>query len=93
MSTNKIRVGIIRVGRGQSFARGADLVGMELVAICNKWEAKLVEMGKQFGVTTYTDDDRFLEHEMDVSIVVTGKKLFHARSSSGCAGPDRVCED
>jgi len=69
MSTKKIRVGVIGVGRGQSFARSADLVGMELVAICDKWAAKLVEVGKQFGVTTYTDYDRFLEHEMDAVIL------------------------
>jgi predicted homoserine dehydrogenase-like protein len=58
MSTQKIRVGVIGVGRGQSFARGADLVGMELVALCDKWEEKLTEVGQRFGVTTYTDYDR-----------------------------------
>jgi predicted dehydrogenase len=51
MSANKIRVGVIGVGRGQSFGRGANLVGMELVAICDKWEEKLVEVGQQFSVT------------------------------------------
>lgn len=69
MSTKKIRVGVIGVGRGQSFARGADLVGMELVALCDKWEEKLNEVGQRFGVTTYTDYDRFLEHEMDAVIL------------------------
>lgn len=69
MSTNKIRVGVIGVGRGQSFARGADLVGMELVALCDKWEEKLLAVGKQFGVTTYTDYDQFLEHEMEAVIL------------------------
>jgi predicted dehydrogenase len=69
MSTQKIRVGVIGVGRGQSFARGADLVGMELVALCDKWEEKLTEVGQRFGVTTYTDYDRFLEHEMDAVIL------------------------
>lgn len=69
MSTKKIRVGVIGVGRGQSFARGADLVGMELVALCDKWEEKLNEVGQRFGVTTYTDYDKFLEHEMDAVIL------------------------
>lgn len=69
MSTKKIRVGVIGVGRGQSFARGADLVGMELVALCDKWEEKLNEVGQRFGVTTYTNYDRFLEHEMDAVIL------------------------
>ena len=37
--TAKIRVGVIGVGRGQSFARGATkAVGMELVALCYVWE-------------------------------------------------------
>ena len=69
MSTKKIRVGVIGVGRGQSFARGADLVGMELVALCDLWQEKLDAVGKQFGVTTYTDYDRFLEHDMDAVIL------------------------
>ncbi|MCB0127548.1 MAG: Gfo/Idh/MocA family oxidoreductase, partial [Caldilineaceae bacterium] len=69
MSQKKIRVGVIGVGRGQSFARGADLVDMELVALCDLWQEKLDAVGKQFDVTTYTDYDRFLEHEMDAVIL------------------------
>ncbi|MEZ4731381.1 MAG: Gfo/Idh/MocA family oxidoreductase [Caldilineaceae bacterium] len=69
MDTKKLRVGVIGVGRGQSFARGADLVGMELVALCDKWEEKLLEVGERFGVATYTDYDQFLEHEMDAVIL------------------------
>ena len=65
-----IRVGIIGVGRGQNFADGAtDLVGMKLVALCDTWEERLNEVGKQYGVATYTDYDRFLEHEMDAVIL------------------------
>ncbi len=66
----KIRVGIIGVGRGQSFARGAtDTVGMELVAVCDVWQERLAEMGQQYGVTTYTDYAKFLEHDMDAVIL------------------------
>jgi predicted dehydrogenase len=65
-----IRVGVIGVGRGQSFASGAtDLVGMKLVALCDTWEEKLVEAGKRFGVATYTDYDKFLEHDMDAVVL------------------------
>ena len=47
----KIRVGVIGVGRGQSFASGAtDMVGMELVALCDTWKSRLKEVGKRFGV-------------------------------------------
>ena len=65
-----IRVGVIGVGRGQSFARGAtEVVGMELVALCDIWKEKLHQVGKQYGVATYTDFDKFLEHDMDAVIL------------------------
>ena len=51
---NRIRVGVIGVGRGMSFAQGAPFVGMELVALCDTWEAKLHEAGQKLNVTTYT---------------------------------------
>jgi predicted dehydrogenase len=70
-----IRVGVIGVGRGQGFASGAtDLVGMKLVALCDTWEEKLREAGQRFGVATYTDYDRFLEHEMDAVVLAN---YFH----------------
>ena len=75
MSDKKIRVGVIGVGRGQSFARGAsDVVGMELVALCDQWEARLDEVGKEFGVPTYTDYDEFLQHDMDAVMLAN---YFH----------------
>jgi predicted dehydrogenase len=70
-----IRVGVIGVGRGQSFAQGAtDLVGMKLVAICDTWEERLREVGKRLGVKTYTDYAKFLEHDMDAVILAN---YFH----------------
>ncbi|NQT20388.1 MAG: Gfo/Idh/MocA family oxidoreductase [Planctomycetes bacterium] len=70
-----IRVGVIGVGRGQAFASGAtDLVGMKLVAICDTWKERLKEVGKRYGVTTYTSYDRFLEHDMDAVILAN---FFH----------------
>ena len=72
---DRIKVGVIGVGRGQSFARGAtDVVGMELVALCDIWEEKLREVGKEYGVATYTDYDRFLEHDMDAVVLAN---YFH----------------
>ena len=71
----KIRVGVIGVGRGQSFAQGAtEAVGMELVALCDTWEERLEEVGKRFGAATYTEYDRFLEHDMDAVILAN---YFH----------------
>ncbi len=69
ISKRKIRVGVIGVGRGQSFMRGAAHTGMELVAICDTWKERLRQAGKQYTVATYTDYDRFLEHDMDAVVL------------------------
>ena len=69
-----IRVGVIGVGRGMSFARGAEHAGMQPVAICDKWEQKLKEVGGQLGVQTYTDYDQFLTHDMDAVVLAN---YFH----------------
>lgn len=72
---DKIRVGVVGVGRGESLARGVnEIVGMELVALCDIWEERLQEVGKRYGVATYTDYDRFLEHEMDAVVLAN---YFH----------------
>lgn len=42
---------------------------MKLVALCDTWEEKLAEVGKEFGVAGYVDYDRFLEHDLDAVIL------------------------
>ena len=75
MGADAIRIGVIGVGRGASFASGAnDTVGMKLVAVCDRWKQKLEEVGERFGVATYDDYDRFLEHDMDAVILAN---YFH----------------
>ena len=70
-----IRVGMVGVGRGLSFVRGAhESAGMRLVALCDTWEERLKEAGEQLGVTTYTDYNAFLEHDMDAVILAN---YFH----------------
>ena len=69
-----IRVGVIGVRRGMSFARGAAHAGLELVAICDKWEEKLAEANEELGIATYTDYDEFLTHDMDAVILAN---YFH----------------
>ncbi len=70
-----IKVGVVGVGRGGSFARGAgEFVGMKLVAICDIWEERLKQLGKELNVTTYTGYDKFLEHDMDAVILAN---YFH----------------
>ncbi len=69
-----IRVGVIGVGRGQTFMDQAPHAGMELVAICDTWQERLDEVGKKHGIATYTDYDRFLEHDMDAVVLAN---YFH----------------
>ncbi|MFH1904428.1 MAG: Gfo/Idh/MocA family oxidoreductase [bacterium] len=73
--SDKIEVGVVGVGRGAGFAKGAgELVGMELVALCDTWEERLKKLGEELSVTTYTDYDKFLEHDMDAVILAN---YFH----------------
>jgi len=69
-----IRVGVIGVGRGQTFMHQAAFAGMELVAICDVWVERLEQVGKQYNIATYTDYDRFLEHDMDAVVLAN---YFH----------------
>ncbi len=71
----KIRVGILGVRRGSAFAREAgELLGLELVALCDSWESELNKAGKQLNVATYTDYSKFLTHEMDAVVLAN---YFH----------------
>jgi predicted dehydrogenase len=75
MTEEMIRVGVIGIGRGKSFMSSAiQGVGMKLVALCDTWEERLDEAGKEYGVATYTDYDRFLEHDMDAVVLAN---FFH----------------
>ena len=75
MSTEKpIRVGVVGLGRGQTFVRGAGRVGMELVALCDIWEQRLKTLGEELSVATYTDYDAFLSHDMDAVVLAN---YFH----------------
>ncbi len=69
-----IRVGVVGIGRGATFMRQAASAGMELVAICDTWEERLAEIGRAHDVATYTDYDRFLEHDMDAVVLAN---YFH----------------
>ena len=73
--TGTIRVGVVGIRRGQPFMEGAtEVLGMELVAICDTWKERLEEVGKKYGVATYTNYDEFLEHDMDAVILAN---YFH----------------
>lgn len=70
-----IRVGVVGLGRGQTFIQqSTPVVGMELVALCDTWEERLVEFGEKHQVATYTDFDDFLTHDMDAVVLAN---YFH----------------
>lgn len=70
-----IRLGVIGVGRGQSFMNSAsEALGLKLVAICDTWEEKLKEVGQKHNVATYTDFDKMLEHDIDAVVLAN---YFH----------------
>ncbi len=73
-SAKPIRVGVIGVGRGQTFMHQAQAAGMQLVAICDSWKSRLDEVGAQYGITTYEDYDAFLSHDMDAVVLAN---YFH----------------
>lgn len=65
-----IRIGIVGVGRGAAFARDATpALGFELAALCDRRERPLERLGSEYGVATYTDYERFLEHDLDAVIL------------------------
>jgi len=80
MSKEKIRIGVVGIGRGSSFMNNAsDITGLELVAICDNWEKGLKKTKKRLDdadrkISFYTDYDKFLEHDMDAVILAN---YFH----------------
>ena len=72
-SEKPIRVGVVGVGRGQSFMNASHL-GFELVAVCDTWEERLHPLAARWNVSAYTDYDRFLEHDMDAVVLAN---YFH----------------
>ncbi len=72
--TKPIRVGVVGVGRGQTFARQAEIAGMQLVALCDTWEDKLREVAASYSVAAYTEYNKFLEHDMDAVVLAN---YFH----------------
>lgn len=73
-SGKAVRVGVLGVRRGLSFASNAEHTGMKLVALCDSSKEKVEEAGKSLEVTAYTDYDEFLSHDMDAVILAN---YFH----------------
>ncbi len=81
-----IRVGVVGVGRGRTFANSAPQAGMELVALCDTWEEKLAEASEQYGIATYVDYDEFLDHDMDAVVLAN---YFHEHTPFAVKALDR----
>jgi predicted dehydrogenase len=83
-----IRVGVVGVGRGQTFMRSAAPANMELVAICDIWKERLHQVGRALKVATYADYDRFLEHDMDAVVLAN---YYHEHAPFAVKALDAGC--
>jgi predicted dehydrogenase len=72
-SQKRIRVGVVGVGRGLGMGTRGDS-RIELVALCDTWEERLKSAGETLGVATYTDYEKFLDHDMEAVILAN---YFH----------------
>jgi len=83
----KIRIGVLGLYRGSSmidFCRKAE--GVELVAICDKWEEGVERKRRQLNdpsVTFYTNFEDFLLHDMD-AVVLANYANEHAPFAIRC---------
>ena len=61
----RLRVGVVGGRRGLTLARECQMVGMEVVAICDLDRARLSSASSALGAVPYQDYDAFLAHDMD----------------------------
>ena len=69
-----IRVGVVGLSRGMTFAKGGPDAGMELVALCDTWEQRLRDAGSELGVAAYTSYEELLRHDLDAVVLAN---YFH----------------
>ena len=61
----RLQVGVVGGRRGLTLARQCQMVGMEVVAICDLDRARLSSASSALGAVPYQDSDAFLAHDMD----------------------------
>jgi predicted dehydrogenase len=61
----RLRVGVVGVRRGLTLARQCQVVGMEVVAVCDLDRHRLSSASSALGAVPYQDSDAFLAHDMD----------------------------
>lgn len=69
-----IRVGVLGADRGRSMAHSAKLSGMELVAVCDNFKARLDKVTHDLNVVGYENFDDFIQHDFDAVIIAN---CFH----------------
>src|SRR5438105_15116873 len=62
---HKLRVGVVGVRRGFTLARECQMVGMDVVAVCDLDRLRLSRAGDALGAVGYQDYDAFLAHDME----------------------------
>src|SRR5260370_20041844 len=61
----RLRVGVVGGRRGLTLARACQMVGMEVVAICDLDRARLSSASSALGAVPYQDYGAFLAHDME----------------------------
>ena len=74
ISDRPIRVGVLGADRGRSLAHNAAINGMQLVAVCDNFKARLDKVSKDLNVEGYADFDTFIKQDFDAVIVAS---CFH----------------
>ena len=77
----KIKIGVVGVGRGTTFMNHANTpAALELVALCDRDEERLLACQKSRGanIRTYTDYDEFLKDEEMEAVVLVNTFNMHA---------------
>lgn len=74
-SHKPIRLGVLGLSRGRTFAKSSPVIGIELVAVCDLNETKLGQFKSEHPeVETFTDYYKFLDFDMDAVVVAN---YFH----------------
>lgn len=77
---DKIKIGVVGLGRGSNYFEEIEANSAELVAVCESNEKKLKENLAKLGdnVAGYTDFDKFIEHDMDAVFLAN---FFHEHTA------------
>ena len=81
---HKLRVGVVGVRRGFTLARECQMVGMDVVAVCDLDRLRLSRACDALGAVGYQDYDAFLAHDMEGVILANS---FDERTGANTISP------